>query len=162
VVTAIASRVAIHDPAVAAHPWLAGATRYCLNAITAIDEAPFALVLAYAMQFLDAVYDTQPEAAALLDRLAEYIPATGMVPVAGGAADETMRPLDFAPFPDRPVRKYFAPALISAELERLANQQQPDGGWQVDFASYSPGAELDWRGHTTVRALTILQRNAVI
>ena len=73
-----------------------------------------------------------------------------------------MRPLDFAPVPHRPVRSLFAPQIISAELERLVDQQQSDGGWPVDFASYSPAAALDWRGYMTVRALSILKRNSMI
>jgi hypothetical protein len=30
----------------------------------------------------------------------------------------------------------------------------------VDFASYSPTAALDWRGHATVRAVSMLHANA--
>jgi hypothetical protein len=159
VVTATAQRVAAHDLAIAAHPWLARATHYCLAAIETIGDAPHALELAFAMQFLDAVYETHPEAAALLDRLAKHIPASGLVHVQGGTDEEMMRPLDFAPTPDRPVRALFTPEAISAELGRLAEQQQDDGGWAVDFASFSPAAALEWRGHMTVQAVSILQRN---
>ena len=73
-----------------------------------------------------------------------------------------MRALDFAPFPGTPARALFEPATIDAELERLAGRQQDDGGWPVDFASYSPAATLEWRGHATVRAVAILRRNAAI
>jgi hypothetical protein len=159
VVTATAHRVATHDPAVAAHPWLAQATRYCLAAIQAIGAMPPAIELAFAMQFLDAVHDTHPHAAALLDRLGAFIPASGLVHVQDGLPDEMMRPLDFAPTPDRPVRALFAPETIAAELQRLVDQQQHDGGWRVDFASYSPAAALEWRGYMTVRAISMLQRN---
>jgi hypothetical protein len=41
-VTGTAQRVAAHDEAVAAHPWLTRATDYCLAAIDAMDDAPFA------------------------------------------------------------------------------------------------------------------------
>jgi hypothetical protein len=41
-VAANAHRVARHDPALAAHPWLARATAWCCGAIEAIEEAPFA------------------------------------------------------------------------------------------------------------------------
>jgi hypothetical protein len=58
VVAATAHRVAVHDPAVATHPWLAQVTRYCLAAIQAIRGMPAAIELAFAMQFLDAVHDT--------------------------------------------------------------------------------------------------------
>ena len=40
VTAAAAHRVAVHDPAVAAHPWLEKATRYCLDAIQAMEEHP--------------------------------------------------------------------------------------------------------------------------
>jgi hypothetical protein len=162
VVTAVSHRVAAHDPAVAGHDWLESATRYCLAATRGMGDAPHALEFTFALQFLDAVHDTHREAAALLDRLGKLIPASGLLHVQGGAEEEMMRPLDFAPTPDRPVRSLFDPEAISAELERLADQQQDDGGWPVDFRSYSPAAELEWRGHMTVRAVSILKRNGLI
>jgi hypothetical protein len=159
IVAGLAHRVARHDPAVAAHPWLDRATRYCLDAIRAIDEAPHAIMLVFAVQFLDAIHDTHPEAAGLLERLGKFIPADGIVRVAGGTEDEQLRPLDFAPFPGTPARKLFTPEVIAAELRRLREQQQDDGGWTVDFAKISPAGVLDWRGHATVRAVSILLRN---
>jgi hypothetical protein len=156
-VTGTAQRVAAHDEAVAAHPWLARATDYCLAAIDALTDAPFAIELAAAVAFLDAVHGVRPEAAGLLERLGRYIPADGRVPVTGGAEDETMRALDFAPAPDRPVRQLFSQEVIAAELQRLADEQQDDGGWVVDFKSYSPAATLEWRGYATVRAVSILR-----
>jgi hypothetical protein len=158
-VTGTAQRAAAHDEAVAAHPWLTRATDYCLAAIDAMDDAPFAIELAAAVQFLDAVQGVRPEAAALLERLGRYIPADGQVPVTGGAEGETMRALDFAPKPDRPVRELFGQEVIAAELQRLADEQRDDGGWTVDFKSYSPAAALEWRGYATVRAVSILRRD---
>jgi len=162
VTAATAHRVAAHLPGVAAHPWLERATRYCLGTIAALDREPHAYVLAFALRFLDAVHDTHPEAAGLLDRLGKYLPASGQVHVEGGTEDEMLRPLDFAPFPERPVRALFAPALIEADLDRLAGGQKDDGGWTVDYAQISPAGVLDWRGYTTVSALGILRRNARI
>ena len=162
VVTAIAHRVAANDPAVAGHPWLTRAAQFCLGAIEAMGDDPHALELAFALQFLDAVHDTHTEAADLLARLGQHIPASGLVHVGGGLEEEFMRPLDFAPAPDRPVRRLFAPEAISAELERLIDQQQEDGGWPVDFANYSPAAALEWRGHMTARAVSILKRNSMV
>jgi hypothetical protein len=116
VVAATAHRVADHDPAVAAYPWLAQATRYCLAAIQALRAMPQAIELAFAIQLLDAAHDTHPQAATLLDRLRAYIPASGLVHVQEGLEEEMMRPLDFAPTPDRPVRALFTPETIAAEL----------------------------------------------
>src|SRR4051812_36818126 len=126
-VTAMAHRVAAHDRAVAEHPWLARATEYCCAAIRAIDDRPHALALTAALWFLDAVGET-----ALIERLGRFIPASGVLHVGGGAEDEVMRPLDFAPFPG-PARGLFSDDAIAADLERLTAQQQADGGWSVDF-----------------------------
>lgn len=162
VVAATAYRVAAVDQAVAGHPWLARATAYCLGAIGALDDSVHAMELAFAVQFLDAAGRAGAavdEARALLDRVAPLIPADGLLHVAGGAADEFMRPLDFAPFPGGPARELFAPDVVEAELDRLAAGQQEDGGWTVDFDSYSPAAALEWRGHRTVNALVLLRAN---
>jgi hypothetical protein len=161
-VAEVAQRVAARDPRVAEHPWLAAATRYCLDAIAALDAAPHAIVLRFAVGFLDSVYETQAEAPALLDKLGEFLPADGIVPVAGGRADEALRPIDFAPLPGRPVRRLLSADVIEADLRRLADGQQDDGGWRVDFDNYSPAAELEWRGYATVSALSVLRANGTI
>lgn len=161
-VAGIARRVGAHDPAVAGHPWLAKATRYCLDTIAAITTAPHAIELSFAVQFLDAAYDDQPDAADLLIGLGRYIPEDGLVPVQGGAEDECLRPLDFAPLPDRPARSLFTRKAVDDDLRRLAEGQREDGGWRVDFASYSPAAGLEWRGQATVHAVSVLRRNGMI
>jgi hypothetical protein len=160
-VAGVAHRVARRDPAVAGHPWLAAATRYCLDAIAALDTAPHGIALSFAVGFLDAVHDSEPEAPALLDRLGAFVPDDGLVPVSGGLPDETLRPLDLTPSPG-PARRLLSADAIAADLRRLADAQQDDGGWRVDFASYSPAAELEWRGYATVRAVLVLRRNCAV
>jgi hypothetical protein len=162
IVAAYANRVAAHDPAVAGHPWLARATSRCLEAIDALEEAPEAYVLAFAVRLLDAVHDRDAAAPGLLARLAEHIPSDGKLRVAGGLPDETLHPLDLAPEPGRPARAVVDEAAIAADLDRLAAEQKEDGGWSVDFQSYSPAAALEWRGYATVRALSILHQNGRI
>ncbi|MFG1998266.1 hypothetical protein ACGFNU_03850 [Spirillospora sp. NPDC048911] len=162
VTAAAAHRVAAHDPAVAAHPWLARATRYCLDQIAALDEAPHAYILSFSIWLLDAVHDTCPEAAELLTRLGAHIPAEGKLRVEGGTDDEFLHPLDFSPYPDSPSRALFTPEQISADLDRLAARQQDDGGWTVEYAKISPAGALEWRGASTVRAIDILRRNGRI
>jgi hypothetical protein len=162
VVAAAAHRVAEHDPAVAIHPWLAWATEYCLTAVRSLEAAPHAMVLAFAAQVLDAAAPRHPEAAGLIDSLRPHVPLDGLLHVAGGADDEFMRPLDFAPFPGGPARGLFGPDVVEAEIERLAGGQLSDGGWAVDFDSYSPGATLEWRGHRTVNALVLLRANGAL
>jgi hypothetical protein len=156
-VAATAHRVARHDPHVARHPWLARATSWCHDAIARLDSAPHAYALLFAVRFLDAVGEGDAGAVALLERLGRLLPPDGVVPVAGGSADEALRPLDFAPRADGPARRLFAADVVAADIERLAGLQQPDGGWIVDYESSSPIAALEWRGYATVAAIAALR-----
>jgi hypothetical protein len=158
-VAAQAHRVARRDPLVRKHPWLVTATKYCFGAIQDMHEPPFAYVLSFALQLLDAATDTYPEAHELLRHLGRFVPADGAMPVVGGAEGETLHLLDFAPEPGRPVRGLLDPDAVVADLDRVANGQQPDGGWAVDYTSYSPAAAQEWRGYATVRAVTTLRMN---
>ena len=162
VVAARAHRVAAHDPAVAAHPWLDRATRYCLEAIGGLGDAPSAHVLSFSVQLLDAVHDARPEARDLLRGLARHVPADGRLPVQGGAEGEALHALDLAPDPGRPARELLGADVVAADLERLSALQQDDGGWVVDFASASPAGRLEWRGYATVAAVGVLARNGVL
>ena len=159
VVAARAWRVAAHDPAVAGHPWLERATRYCLDAIAALEQAPPAYVLAFSIQLLDALHDRRPEAGPLLRRLGGFIPPDGCLPVTGGVEDEKIRPLHISPLPERPSRALFGASVVEADLDRVAAGQQDDGGWTVDFRSASPSGSLDWRGYATVDAIAVLRAN---
>jgi len=153
-----ALRVAAHDPAVARHPWLRRACEYCFAAVEALDEQPHAIALSFTVRFLDAAVPQYPQAEELLDRLARFVPRDGRVPVAGGSEGETMRALDFAPVPGSPASRLLDEGVIEAELDELAEQQHSDGGWSVDFASFSPIAALEWRGYATVDAQLKLHR----
>lgn len=159
-VAATAHRVARQDPAVAAHPWLATATRWCVDAIRALDAAPFAYELLFSVRFVDAL--DGPEAPALLGHLGRHVPPDGAVPVAGGAEGEALRPLDLSPDPGAASRTLLAPDVVDADLDRLAAGQQADGGWTVDFPSASPAGALEWRGYATVEAIGVLRRNGRI
>ncbi|MGO3361282.1 MAG: hypothetical protein ACTIL2_02450 [Corynebacterium sp.] len=156
-ITAQAHRVARFDAAVRTHPWLQTATRYCFDAIRSLDEAPFAYVLSFSLQMLDAASDTHPEAHELLRHVGQFVPADGAAPVTGGADGETLYLLDYAPEPDRPVRNLLDPDAVADDLDRLEQGQLPDGGWAVDFESYSEAAALEWRGRATVAAVGILR-----
>lgn len=127
-----------------------------------MKAAPGAYELAFAIGLLDAVHDREPAAPALLARLGEHIPADGRPAVVGGLPDEALRPLDLAPRPGRPARALLDAATVAADLERLTAEQHDDGGWSVDFQSYSPAADLEWRGYATVRALSVLRANGML
>jgi hypothetical protein len=64
-----------------------------------------------------------------------------------------------SPRPGGALRTQLDSTVITADLDRLEQRQQADGGWVVDFRSYSPAADLEWRGYATVEALSILHHN---
>ncbi len=59
----------------------------------------------------------------------------------------------------RPVRKLIDSGAVAADLDRLERDRREDGGWAVDFPSYSAAAALEWRGWTTVNAVAALRLN---
>jgi hypothetical protein len=148
-VCAYAQRV----PGAAGHPWLQRATAYCLREIVALTEPRGAHELSFALQLLDAV-----GADGELERLARFLPPSGELPVPGGLPDERLRPLDHSATPG-PLRRHIAPAAIERDLDRLADEQRDDGGWEIDFAPGSPAAALEWRGYATVHAVKVLRAN---
>jgi hypothetical protein len=155
-VAAQAHRLAPHQPEVDRHPWLEAATRFCLDAIPGMNEAPHAFALMFSLRFLDAAASRVPEAVAALEQFARQVPVDGIVAVQGGAADEKLRPLDLSPRPGSPSRRLIGEQAIEADLARLTRQQQTDGGWIVEFETSSPAAALEWRGYATVAAVAIL------
>jgi hypothetical protein len=158
-VAGAAHRVADRDLAVAAHPWLESVTEYCLAAIAATKDPPFAIAFRYILQFLDAIHDKRTEAPAELARVGAMLPESGSLPVVGGSDGEELTPLDISPVRGRPLRDLLPPEAVSQDLDDLAAGQGSDGGWEVDFASYSAQAGLEWRGYRTVWALSALRAN---
>jgi hypothetical protein len=155
----IAHRIGRHDPVVREHRWLATATAYSLRAIRALDEPGHALEFRFALQFLDAVHDVIPGADEDLHRFGSWLPASATMAVEGGTEGEAMRTLDFAPRPGGPSRALLPESAVRSELDSLEAAQSADGGWNVDWASRSPAAALDWRGWSTARALGVLCAN---
>ena len=151
-----AHRLARHRADIAGHAWLAGATQYCLTTIAETLQKPQAYELMFVMRFLDAVADHDPRALPLIEHFAKLVRTDRPTPVQGGAEDEVLHLLDFTPYADAPLRSAFPAAAIAADMRRLAAQQQPDGGWTVDYTLYSPAAVLDWRGYATLQSLRIL------
>ena len=177
-VAAVAQRVARHDLAVAAHPWLSTATGYACEAMADQGSPSSTLELLYGLRFLDALaarraaggvegvgaeeVDQAVGVEALLARWAGTLPADGTLPVEGGLADEAVRPLDFSPAPGTPLRAHLDGAVFAADLDRVAAGQREDGGWEVDFTAYSPAAALEWRGYATIEAVGVLRAHGRI
>lgn len=156
-IVSAAHRLADLLAVVAAHPWLARSTRYCLDAVAAMEQRGPAYELRYVLWLLDAAHARVPEAAAELERVSAFVPASGELPVEGGVEGERLRALDLSPRPDRPLRALAPADAVARHLDELAAGQQADGGWTVDFPSASPAGTIEWRGVATVRALALLR-----
>ncbi|WP_020519746.1 hypothetical protein [Catelliglobosispora koreensis] len=66
-------------------------------------------------------------------------------------------PLHLAPTPESPWCQLFDGAIIEGHLDRLARDQQPDGGWPITWEAPGQASTLEWRGMVTLHALRTLR-----
>ena len=137
------------------HPWLRRAEAYCWQAITATETTQFHDVMPI-VTFLEHAPDRQ-RAKAELERAARRISAANIVSYDPNAAGYVQTPLNWAPTPDRYLRRLFSDEVIQAQLQALAAKQQPDGGWPINWTPVSMAVEYEWRGMRTVAALHTLK-----
>jgi hypothetical protein len=135
-------------------PWLARATEWCWAKLQRADELS-AYWVKFSLDFLDHVSD-QARAAAAVEQLRSRLDADGSIPVPGGTESERLTPLTLSPRPHGRARALFTDDQIDAELDRLGQGQQEDGGWTFDWLGWSPGQSVEWRGAVTLRALATL------
>lgn len=138
------------------HVWLERATAYCWEKIPGIlpnDQHEMGCVLA----FLRYVPDRE-RADQEIKRLSEHLLSSGLVAQAG-TTGYVRKALDWAPFPDDPLRVLFSEQEIRANLDEIVAAQQQDGGWGITWTPVSPGCEIEWRGWVTVGALQTLRAN---
>jgi hypothetical protein len=137
------------------HPWLDRATDWCWARLASgFDED--AHVLGEVLVFLAHVPD-RDRAEAVGAKVGDWL--------AGAAwfrADPTdpgygVTPLHLAPSPDSPWRRLFDDAGLEANLDRLARDQLPDGGWPITWEPPAAASTLEWRGIETLRALRTLR-----
>lgn len=137
------------------HRWLDGATEAMWTMLEK-SERPEPYEWFGILEFLEHVPDTG-RAGLVFDRLGPML--ASVVELDPDAPGEVHGPLDFAPRPGSLARGLFDDAVIDAHLDRLAAGQRDDGGWMFNWTSWSPAAELDWRGFLTVDALATLRAN---
>jgi hypothetical protein len=137
------------------HPWLARATDYCwARSRDSLTGDTYAFL--FVIDFLDSVPERE-RAAGELAALAARVPADGLLRVKGGTEEEFLRPLDLAPRPDHIARGLYGEAVVERELERLADEQQEDGGWTFTWLAWNPAVAWESRGAVTVAALRTLR-----
>lgn len=135
-------------------PRLQSATQWCWATLEHPDKLS-AYSVKFALDFLDKVPD-QARATAVVEDLRARITSDGSLPVSGGTENERLTPLTLSERPAGRSRILFTDEQIQADLDRLENGQQDDGGWTFDWLAWSPGQSVEWRGAVTLRALTTL------
>jgi len=139
------------------HPWTARAVRFCWDRIDGIADAGGDLAPYDAravLGFLDRVPD-RDRAAKTAARLRDAL--LSGVTFDPDAEGHVHLPLDFAPRPGTLAAGLFDAAVLDAHLDRLIDDQRPDGGWEVNFEAWAPATGPEWRGFITVARLATLR-----
>jgi hypothetical protein len=68
-----------------------------------------------------------------------------------------LTPLHLARTPDSPWRQLFDDATIAGHLDRMMQDQQPDGGWPITWDPPGIASTQEWRGIETLRSLRTLR-----
>ncbi len=137
------------------HPWLDQATEWTWTRLeSGFDEDAHAL--AEVLVFLAYVPDRDRAEA-----IGEHVSAW-LADVRWYRADPTdpeygVTPLHLASSPDSPWRRLFETTNIEGHLDRLARDQQPDGGWAITWEPPGQASTVECRGIETLRALRTLR-----
>ncbi len=137
------------------HPWRAEGAEYCWRQLESGAPIGDAHSLSEAFVFLDHVPDRDRAdklAAGIAGQLAE-VPMFQLDPDAAGYG---LTPLHLAPQATSRWRSLFSDELLAGHLDRLQQQQQPDGGWPIRWDPPSEAAVMEWRGIVTLHALRTL------
>lgn len=141
------------------HPWLSPATAFCWKIIEGVLPEGMHDV-GSVLNFLRYAPDRE-RGERQFKRYTQHLIDAGLVAKAGSDG-YVWKPLDWAPYPDDPLRKYFSQAEVGAHLVEIIDGQQDDGGWTIPWDPISPGCNLEWRGWVTVSRLQLLQKNEYI
>jgi hypothetical protein len=137
--------------------WLGPAEAYCWTAIDQLHEtSPYEL--GNILSFLESAPD-RDRAETAFARIARIVRQQGFIELDpdADAEGEVHYPLNFAPSPTSLGRRLFGDDAIEANLDALIRQQQPDGGWTVNWMIWTPITEHEWRGVRTVEVLHTLK-----
>ncbi len=135
------------------HPWLGRATDYLWDALEHADGLGADDAISV-LAFLEHAPDSD-RAEAVFERLSERI-LNELVALDPSTPGYVKTPLEFAPRPDALARRLFDDATIELHLDALAAKQEADGGWPITWEPPSAAAVHEWRGHTTIKWLEVL------
>ncbi|MGH9040299.1 MAG: hypothetical protein ACRDZ3_08710 [Acidimicrobiia bacterium] len=137
------------------HPWREQAEAWCW---ATLDESGFpdeVHAMSEVMVFLVHVPD-RARADAFAAQVGDWLPKLNMYRADPDDPGYGVSPLHFAPTPQSRWRALFSDAQIDGHLDRLAADQQPDGGFTIAWEPPGAAATLEWRGIQTLWALRTL------
>lgn len=138
----------------ATHPWLDDATAWCF---ARLEQGPPAEAHAVkcALVFLEHVPD-RDRAERLAPAMVEGLAASAWFRSDPDDPGYGVTPLDVVPRPDHPWRRLFEGDVLDAHLDRLARDQQDDGGWPITWDAPGQASITEWRGIVTLHAVDAL------
>lgn len=136
------------------HSWLHQAVPFCWQNIPSLPVSFHNLMPA--VQFLEYAPD-RARAAAMMARIKADILHDHLVSFDRKADGYLQFPLDWAPFPEHPLRTLFTEEQITRDLDALEANQMEDGGWPITWTPISKAVELEWRGMGTLKSLLQLK-----
>lgn len=149
-----------------AHAWIDPAVEFARCGVEAMEQThPYGVESA--LMFLEAAPDRAwaAEQAARLGKLLREQRTVLLDPAhpedaviaPGYAPGEYHLPHDYAPKPQSMARAWFSDEEMERSLDHLAASQDSDGGWPINWAKWSPAAEMEARPGVTVKALRVLR-----
>jgi hypothetical protein len=137
------------------HPWLDRATEWCWTRLeSGFDEDAHAL--REVTVFLAHVPD-RARAQTVGASVGEWLAKAAWYRADPADPAYGVTPLDLAPAPGGPWSHLFDATRIEGHLDRLARDQQPDGGWAITWEPPGTASTLEWRGIMTLWALRVLR-----
>lgn len=149
--------VALLRPHAPDHPWVRRAAAWCWK--NGVGKPPQSQYDVHSLAELLAGDPDRERARPALDALGAELASGRIVPLDPAAEPprpDTHTPLQFAPTPDHPLRRYFSDSVVRGFLDRLEASQQDDGGWPIDWPAPGISAVHEWRAIRTLEALRTL------
>jgi hypothetical protein len=137
-----------------AHPWGERASDYCWSIVSG-EPPDNAHVMRECFAFVEDAPE-RPESGVAARKLTAALPKARWFLAEPDYDGYGLTPLQFATTPDSRWRVLFGAAQIDGHIERLADEQEDDGGWPLAWQPPSEASRLEWRGIETLRALRVL------
>jgi hypothetical protein len=137
------------------HAWVDQAAGWCLGQLAAAELPADAHALREVLVFLEHAPE-RDRADAIAGKVRDQLATASWFRLDPDDSGYGLSPLSIAPAADSRWRVLFSEEVLSAHLDRLQRDQQPDGGWPITWEPPSEAARLEWRGVVTLDALRTL------